>query len=206
VLGLSGEVAMVAPLFRMSSAEIKYRSDGGSPPPSGGRSPWIYRLTGFFERDLRHYLSTMQTYLMFAALPPPESLEVVELVPEINKKAERRYYILSSLFLPALSKGSIRDARATAHIRLTMTALAVEEFRTTGSHLPELLAELVPTYLDSVPIDPFDGQPLRYRKLDPGYVVYSIGQDGQDDGGRESPQRIKSTDTNSYDLTFTVDR
>jgi hypothetical protein len=34
-------------------------------------------------------------------------------------------------------------------------------------------------------VDPFDGKPLRYKRTEPGYMVYTIGPDGVDDGGRE---------------------
>jgi hypothetical protein len=34
-----------------------------------------------------------------------------------------------------------------------------------------------------VPTDPFDGRPLRYRRLADGVVVYSVGDDRADDGG-----------------------
>ena len=32
-------------------------------------------------------------------------------------------------------------------------------------------------------MDPFDGQPLRYRKQGAGYVLYSIGPDRKDNSG-----------------------
>jgi hypothetical protein len=34
-----------------------------------------------------------------------------------------------------------------------------------------------------VPTDIYSGAPLRYRRLDNGYVVYSVGFDGKDGGG-----------------------
>jgi hypothetical protein len=43
---------------------------------------------------------------------------------------------------------------------------------------------LVPAVLSRVPLDPFDAAPLRYRRLDKGVVVYSIGPDGEDNGGK----------------------
>ena len=42
---------------------------------------------------------------------------------------------------------------------------------------------MVPGYLEAVPEDPFDGKELRYKKLEPGYVVYSVGDDLEDQGG-----------------------
>jgi hypothetical protein len=37
--------------------------------------------------------------------------------------------------------------------------------------------------LAKVPADPYDGKPLRYRRLKDGVVIYCIGPDGKDDGG-----------------------
>jgi hypothetical protein len=46
------------------------------------------------------------------------------------------------------------------------------------------LSALAPDYLDAIPQDPFDGQPLRYRPQGHGYMLYSIGPDLKDDGGK----------------------
>jgi len=45
------------------------------------------------------------------------------------------------------------------------------------------LSELSPSQLPAVPTDPFDGQPLRYRKVGEGYLLYSVGADLKDDAG-----------------------
>ena len=88
----------------------------------------------------------------------------------------------------------------TALARVTRAALAVERFRLGAGALPENLADVVPRYLDVLPEDPYDGNPLRYRKLDKGFVVYSIGKDGIDDGGEPQEARAKG------DITFRVRR
>jgi len=54
--------------------------------------------------------------------------------------------------------------------------------------------------------DPFDGAPLRYRRLEKSYVIYSVGQDGHDDGGREKPADWNPADKTTSDITFTVER
>jgi len=41
----------------------------------------------------------------------------------------------------------------------------------------------VPTYLETVPTDPFTGDPLRYKLIEGGCAIYSVGEDGADDGG-----------------------
>ena len=41
-----------------------------------------------------------------------------------------------------------------------------------------------PEFLAEVPTDPYDGRPIRMRHVDGGLVLYSIGRDRKDDGGR----------------------
>jgi hypothetical protein len=58
-------------------------------------------------------------------------------------------------------------------------------------------------FLASVPADPFDAKPLRFRHRPIGFVVYSIGVDGTDDGGAERPRKGR---LKNYDRTFVVER
>ena len=87
-----------------------------------------------------------------------------------------------------------------------MAALAVERFQLENGRLPNDLRELVPGFLTSVPGDPFDGAPLRYKPLLKGYVVYSVGPDGHDDDGKESPTRRSPGERAPADITLTVQR
>jgi hypothetical protein len=80
--------------------------------------------------------------------------------------------------------------------------LAVERFRLATGQFPRHLQQLAPAFLPQIPTDPFDGAPLRYRLLDNGYVVYSIGADLKDDNGAERSGRASSR----YDVTFAVER
>jgi hypothetical protein len=62
--------------------------------------------------------------------------------------------------------------------------VAAERYRKEHGRWPENMAALVTAgLLKEVPTDPFDGQPLRWRRLPKGIVVYSVGPDGKDNGG-----------------------
>jgi hypothetical protein len=77
-----------------------------------------------------------------------------------------------------------------ALLRCTVAALAVERYRLAHGQWPESLDSVVPEYLPAAPTDPFDGQPLRFRRLENGLVIYSVGLDLHDDGGilnRQNP-------------------
>ncbi|MAT71253.1 MAG: hypothetical protein CMJ58_17215 [Planctomycetaceae bacterium] len=70
-----------------------------------------------------------------------------------------------------------------AHLRMLITQMALRAYRLEHDELPGTLEELVPDYLPSVPLDPFDGQPLRYRRESQRYTLYSVGGNQTDDGG-----------------------
>ena len=65
-----------------------------------------------------------------------------------------------------------------------LAAIAIELYRRRHATWPESLGALTPSLLPAVPIDRFDGQPLRYRIVEGRPVIYSIGSDLDDDGGR----------------------
>jgi|GEM_PF-685157 len=211
---LIGERAMLIPVFRLSRVEIQHfgktDEDGVSikekPQRFSGKPMTFLWLTGGFERDLNFFLQVMETNIAYAALPPPASLAFTNFSEQLIDVAQRRYYILSSLLLPSYANVIVKQATTDANVRLARIALAVERFRLASGILPENLNELVPQFLSAVPVDPFDGQPLRYHRLARGFVIYSVGRDCHDDGGRQKPADWKSTDRNTYDITFTVER
>ncbi len=63
-------------------------------------------------------------------------------------------------------------------------AVALEQYRRAHGDWPSSLEELVPRLLAVVPPDRFDGEPLRYVMVDGQPVLYSVGADRDDDGGR----------------------
>jgi len=212
-LALAGERAMAIPYFRMSWKEMRSasQSDGTSSQPQepqrySGKPCFPLWLTGFLERDLSFYLQSMEKGISLAALAPPESLAMSNYMNSVGAVAEKRFYFDSGMLVMGLSKVTVQEATLQANTRLAATAFAVERFRLAKGRLPNSLAELAPQFLDAIPTDPFDGQSLRYRLLARGYIIYSVGADGQDDGGREPPENKKSTDTTTYDITFIVER
>jgi hypothetical protein len=77
--------------------------------------------------------------------------------------------------------GSYYNAQAL--LRCAIAAVAAERFRQQAGRWPTGLQELVSDHLRCVPKDPFDGKELRFRRLEDGIVIYSLGPDGQDNGG-----------------------
>ena len=97
----------------------------------------------------------------------------------------------------------VTDAAVIAQLRAARAALLVEQHRLVSGSLPGSLEELVPSLIDAVPEDPFDGAPLRYKLLEQGYVIYSVGQNQRDDGGSEE---VIDEEFYDADIIFTVAR
>jgi hypothetical protein len=196
-----GERCMGLSIFKMPAAQILRTVDVRSQTPAVGGIA-LYKFSGLADMDIIAYTDVMNDYLKAIQLPPHERLEAVDVIEENIEKISK-IHIYTRLFLPGFSRCTTIDVRIAAQLRTAQTGLAVQRYRLASDRLPDSLAELVPTYLDAVVKDPFDGKELRYKKLETGFVVYSIGEDGNDDGGKEKPREKSSYDA-PVDVTFIV--
>jgi hypothetical protein len=94
------------------------------------------------------------------------------------------YYKMSGLQLPDFRSVFVKEATLEAMMLTTKAGLACKIYKKQNGHYPESLDDLVPALLDSVPFDPFTGKPLIYRLQDRGVLIYSVGSNEKDDGGR----------------------
>ncbi len=164
------------------------------------------KILGLYDRDMLSYVNLMQDYIDALDLPQGERLAAYQAVEE-RFSSGKGLGLLTRIIMPALMRTYQLETRCDAHRSVTRTALAAERFRLTQGRLPKTLDELVPAYLDVVPTDPFDGQPLRYRLLEKGFLVYSIGEDNSDDGGAERDRDNRHPDGSlKWDINFYVER
>jgi hypothetical protein len=66
-------------------------------------------------------------------------------------------------------------------VSLVEVMIATKAYSDSESALPERLEDLVPRYLDALPLDRYDGAPLRYARA--AQSVYSIGEDHSEVAG-----------------------
>ncbi len=93
--------------------------------------------------------------------------------------------LVSQILLPAYLKIRIREVSANTQNALLVTTLALQAYHQDHKAYPLSLTALVPGYLKSVPTDPFAlSGLLRYKRVGAKYVLYSVGPDGKDDGGK----------------------
>jgi hypothetical protein len=94
-------------------------------------------------------------------------------------------HIVARLVMPSMERVILNGYSALADRRLAATALAIRLYALDhDGQLPPTLEALSPKYLPAAPIDPMSGQPLRYVNEAKNPRIYSVGQDGIDDGGK----------------------
>ena len=106
---------------------------------------------------------------------------------------------------PVYERSSLNFARNDAGNAVWLCALALHAYALETGKFPSKLDELVPRYLKAIPADPFGaGEKLRYRRTAQSYLLWSIGPDGKDDGGKPIGHRRdrRVTPRNSARLPF----
>jgi hypothetical protein len=167
---------------------------------------WVrLKLIGYYEMDFGQFLFVMSHVIPLASLPPPANLEVDRHFAKAAAFSKKKKRAISALVFSSYQGTAARETENLARLRLAVTALAIEQFRNQNGKLPGALHELKPAIISEIPQDPFTGSELLYRQLSKGYIVYSVGRDLVDDGGKEEPASIKARN-DTYDITFTVER
>ncbi len=147
---------------------------------------------------------TMMNAIKEVALAGPQYLPIIEhqenevenhtnIIPGVR-------YSLVDILMPAVGKATERSFLAQMQLEATSTMLAIEIYRIDHNQLPESLQDLTPTYLPTIPEDLFDpNQPIKYTQSTTGYLIYSVGTDGDDDNGTiaERP-RLAQSFSNRY--------
>lgn len=90
--------------------------------------------------------------------------------------------LLMANMAPGIGSAVNAETRQLTHVELTRVALLLEAYRAEHDDYPESLARLTPKYVDKLPRDLYsNGEPI-YRRDGDGYVLYSVGPNGRDDG------------------------
>jgi hypothetical protein len=120
-------------------------------------------------------LRILSEYVAAAKLPYHEQAAAMARITLPPRPPDDFRYIGTNLLLPASEKVADAGLRGRAVLLAASCAVACERFRQTAGRWPESLAEIPKTILPSIPLDPYDGQPMRFERLDDGVTVYSVG-------------------------------
>ncbi len=139
------------------------------------------------------FLQSLRQAETNAALLPlwqKQNLELAKLVPTSTpvftfaRPEKVNFHQILASELPPMGRCFAKVMSAETAKQITLTAIALKRCQLRHGDYPDTLAGLVPEFLAAVPRDPLDGQPLRYRRNANGtFTLYSIGENGVDDGG-----------------------
>ncbi|MBA4065685.1 MAG: hypothetical protein C0501_18600 [Isosphaera sp.] len=171
LLGLRGERAVtdvtVANLADGTAAAGPEGQPGGMFERYGS---WLWR--GGLTRDRAFLHRYLTQAVAVARLPPHEQPAAIAALPPTRDPDMP----VAGLLAPPVEKCATAFRRTTAEMRCAAAAVACERFRIKHGRWPDALADLCPAFLAAVPLDPFDGEPLRYTKVGDGVVVHSAAR------------------------------
>lgn len=174
--------------------------DGKQISPMNTTFSELYKAVGLADMGAMIYLDFIDGYIEITKFPVHQRKKASDAL-EVRLASLSHIHVFLHMLMPSLSRTATIELRSIAGLRAARAGLAVERYRLAAGKLPDSLRELVPAYLESIPKDPFDGNDMRYRRLETGFVVYSICEDLSDDGGKE-----KTKGSKNWDMTFIVER
>jgi hypothetical protein len=125
----------------------------------------------------------------------PEAVQHAYKLIQAQTKHYSPYKVQALMAFPAVSASARRFAFAQAGVDLARTACALERYRLAHEGYPEALDALAPQFIENVPHDLINGQPLHYHPTSDGnFLLYSVGWNETDDGGK-----IAFTDNGNVD-------
>ncbi len=136
-----------------------------------------------FKLDQLTYLRYMGNQIELAGLPYYASQPEYEALEADMKKLPLYQAPLTKILCPVFSRVAQKRGQAVANIGLCRVVLALKGYKYERGAYPDTLKQLQETLDWELPEDPFSGQDFVYRRQSEGFILYSIGQDLEDDGG-----------------------
>jgi len=124
------------------------------------------------------------------AAKTPARLRAEEI--DLNEKAMEivRGNVLLDILAPAIGKAAKIGHRMRVDAEATAAIIALLRYEKDKGVYPDNPGVLVSGgYLKELPIDPFSDKPLVYRRTDDGFILYSVSENFEDDGGEVGRDR-----------------
>jgi hypothetical protein len=150
--------------------------------------------------DQLAYLRSTKAWTDLMRLPWPEAQQREQSLQRELHDLPTYRAVFSKMLVPILSRFVLSRDRVAAQIGAAQVALAVKAYQGEHGAYPTSLAELQSLGW-KLPLDSFDRQPYHYRREGQGFVVWSVGPDMTDDGGKPW-QRPMKLEEKGYDIVF----
>jgi len=133
----------------------------------------------------------------------PHATSRADAAVQAEMKHRTAYNIAERLFLPALGNAVRRFAYEQETVDLARVAIALERFRLVQGEYPALLDPLESRFIEKLPQDIINGEPLHYRRsVDGKFLLYSVGWNETDDDGQVSSSQNGAVDISKGDWVW----
>jgi len=163
-----------------------------------------YPMAPFLKKEMVIFLTLQPKHQDYYKVPYYQVTATIRNHPLEDQIAEYwlipKHGFLLPLMLPNLDSLVTKNAEHDAAIAVARVGLGLKLFKQKNGVYPDTLDKLAPEFLDAIPVDPFTGKALIYRKTDAGFILYSLGKNQQDDNGTPPPP--KWDDKAPYDIVW----
>lgn len=133
----------------------------------------------------------------------PAATRHADAAVESEARHRNLYNIAERMFLPSLGNAARRFAYGQESVDLARVAIALERYRLVHSEYPGSLDALAPRFIEQLPHDIVNGQPLQYRRTADGkFLLYSVGWNETDDGGQAAFTKNGAIDYSNGDWVW----
>ncbi|HUX16704.1 MAG TPA: hypothetical protein VMW52_09545, partial [Phycisphaerae bacterium] len=131
----------------------------------------------------------MNRLIEVAPLPYYEAVEQLRPIQaELDKKPDSYFGVIRSYVKSIFMRGPGRylesNALFEALLDVARLGLLIEDYQRQHGTCPESLEILAPEFGGTIPMDPMSGQAYIYKPGAEGFLLYSAGLNGKDDGGK----------------------
>jgi hypothetical protein len=128
-------------------------------------------------------LSQVRTLIASCDQPYPARRPLLQRLLTLDKRpASNPMQRMGNMILPTLAQVATKEVAAHAQKEAVIAGAALLAYKARRGAFPDRLEQAFP----QPPPDPFSGRPLKFRREGSGFVVYSIGPDGNFDGKPEA--------------------
>jgi hypothetical protein len=101
----------------------------------------------------------------------------------IHRRSEMMGGFIAAQMLSEIGDPMEFEERTNTSLQLMRVAAALAVFRAEHHAYPAKLSDLVPALLEKPPVDVYNARPFPYQRIGAGYLLYSVGENGVDNGG-----------------------
>jgi hypothetical protein len=148
---------------------------------------WFDRITAAFQiaDPVARFAAVAQVFtdMERTRLENWSSPKLVVSIVSRQQRSRLAATALVDMLIPAAQATAAAENRTNTMLDLTRLAAALAVYHADHATFPAKLTDLVPSILAKLPADSYHGKPFLYLRTTDGYLLYSLGENGADDGG-----------------------